>query len=196
MPPVYERTWYEAEAVRMRTGKGGKKGAMTAARVGLRLVAKEAKTMENLGRKFHEQFARLQNDANLLAAQFNRRVRGPASWSISFLPIHIYLLFDNNYADGEMWLLVEPELDGRFTKWNNNAGAVLQSTSPRIVGSARLTLSAASTRRTRTGRGRGGTITIDDVPQAFSHFSFEASGGKQLVCDLQVFGTKRTALAD
>ena len=186
VPPVYERTWYEAEALRMRTGKGGKKGAMTAARVGLRLVAKEAKTMENLGRKFHEQFARLQNDANLLAAQFNRRVRGPASWSISFLPIHIYLLFDNNYAGGEMWLLVEPELDGRFTKWNNNAGAVLQSTSPRIVGSASAhALGGIYEEDEDEDEDEEVPITIDDVPQAFSHFSFEASGGKQLVCDLQ-----------
>ena len=53
-----------------------------ASRCGLRYVAKEAKDEENLalGRVFHEQFARIQYDAAVLAEQFNRRLRGPCAW--------------------------------------------------------------------------------------------------------------------
>ena len=71
--------------------------------------------------------ARAQLDAALLAEQFNRRLRGPACWYVSFLPVCIYKCWDINYVDETAWVLVEPELDGKFTKWNNNAGAVLRT---------------------------------------------------------------------
>lgn len=131
------------------------------------------------------QFARVQGDAAALAIQFNRRVNGQRAWNIAFLPTHIYSCIDTNYAGGKMWLLVEPELEGRFTKWNNNAGAVMAAQ----TGPSGAALSA--------GSALGGideededdeaeeAIDINDVPQAFSHFSFEASCSKQLVCDLQ-----------
>ena len=174
-------SWYEPGARRLRYGlKLNPATEMMAKRVGLRLVAKEAKDLENLGLKFHEQFARLQQDAAGLAINFNRRVRGPAAWQISFLSIHIYNCKNYDYERGELWLLVEPELDGRFTKWNNNAGAVHVSSHNKNSSAAAL----------------GGileedededkvAIEIDDIPQAFSHFSHHATGGKMLVCDLQ-----------
>ena len=143
----------------------------------------------------------------------------------------IYEVFDVNYKDETAWVLVEPELDGKFTKWNNNAGAVLRA---RGVPTDDFVASGAVASRDRPpargsaaeaalellkrfsllpselgtdlqlgailedeedsegeesgdcgGKGPG-AITVDEVPQAFSHFSYEASGGKQLVCDLQV----------
>ena len=201
---------------------------MVAQRVGLRFVAKEAKDKENLllGRAFHEQFARVQEDASALARKFNAVLRGPAAWHVEFLPVFLYEVFDINYKDNVAWVLVEPELDGRFTKWNNNGGAVLRArgirtdchasaapshANPEALKHARALSSLTGRARAegdglRSGADRGlglglGSILededededgdsdveidVDEVPQAFSHFSYEASGGKQLVCDLQ-----------
>ena len=143
--------------------------------------------------------ARAQLDAALLAEQFNRRLRGPACWYVSFLPVFIYKCWDINYTDETAWVLVEPELDGKFTKWNNNAGAVLRTgcdTAEGAVGSASLrsTVSKAlgaitedDEEEQEEGQEEVGSQEIDvgEVPQAFSHFSYVASNGKQLVCDLQ-----------
>ena len=158
------------------------KDSMRALRRGLRLVCKEAKDKENFnkGKDFLEPFARIQTDAAALADVFNHRVRGPRHWNISFLPVSLYLLVDENYPKEEAWVLAEPELEGKFTKWNNNAGAVLQVRAPPLV--------------TRSGGALGiveeedeeeEEIDVYDVPQAFSHFTYEASGGTKLVCDLQ-----------
>ena len=166
-----------------------------AERCGLRMVAKEAKAIENLGRSFHERFARVQHDAAVLAMQFNRQMpaRDAASrrqWNVSFLPTSIYCCRDESYMpDGEAWVLVEPELEGKFTKWNNNAGLVRGPTADEM---------AASTSGERLGVGSMAVleedeeddedyapIQVSDVPQAFSHFSYEHSRGKMLVCDIQ-----------
>jgi hypothetical protein len=153
------------------------KNLMLAERRGLRLVAKEAKDVENLhlGRAFHETFARVQHDAAMAALQFNQRmpVRRP-EFNISFLPTSLYHCLDVNYKDNAAWVLVEQELDGKFTKWNNNAGAIRTS----MPGLDALL-------EEDEDEDEDEPIDVNDVPQAFSHFSYEASRGKQLVCDLQ-----------
>ena len=81
-------------------------------RRGLRLVCKEARDTENFrkGREFLEPFMRVQADAAALAEAFNRRVRGPRHWNLSFLPVYLYLCRDEmfNYPNNEAWVLAEP----------------------------------------------------------------------------------------
>ena len=156
---------------------------MKAKRSGLRLVAKEAWAIENMhkGRDFHETFARVQFDALKLAVQFNMHMPVPRpEWNVSFLPTHIYQCFDVNYKFGEAWVLVEQELEGKFTKWNNNAGAVLHTGTASATGAGPSNLALVE-----EDEDEEEPIDLNEVPQAFSHFSYEFSKGKKLVCDLQ-----------
>jgi len=178
VPENKVREWYD------RPWEANDKNAMRAIRRGLRLVCKEAKDKENFdkGKEFLEPFVRVQADAAALAEQFNRRVRGPRAWNLSFLPVSLYLCSDDDYPKGAAWMLAEPELEGRFTKWNNNAGAVLQASAPQLLSKPGATLGIVEEEEEDEDEEE---IDVYDVPQAFSHFTFQASGGMQLVCDLQ-----------
>jgi hypothetical protein len=63
---------------------------MRAHRGDLRLVAKEAKHTENLGRKFQSEMARIQAEAAEIARAFNRQVGGRAERQLNFLDVHVY----------------------------------------------------------------------------------------------------------
>lgn len=180
VPGERRLVWYE-QGVRANN-----KDIMMAQRKGLRLVAKEAKDTENLalGRAFHETFARVQADAAKLADAFNQScswVYARQEWTVSFLPTNLYHCYDVTYKNYEAWVLVEPELDGKFTKWNNNAGAVRTGSAPPSRGGNAL----GGIVEEDEDEDEDGAIDNDDVPQAFSHYSYEYSRGKQLVCDLQ-----------
>ena len=110
----------------------GDKDIMIAYRRGIRLVAKEAKDEENLeqGRAWHETFARLQEDARIMAQAYSQmsivKFGHKPEWHVSYLPTNLYQCSDETYVrtNQEAWVLVEPELEGKFTKWNNNAGGI------------------------------------------------------------------------
>ena len=77
--------------------------------------------------RFHHKMAKLQAEAQSLAEVFNARVRGPAELSLCFLQPVIYEVQDPRQPQaqgGRIWIMAEPELEGRFTKYNNNVGGV------------------------------------------------------------------------
>ncbi len=137
-------------------------------------------------------------EAQVLATLFTRRVAGPPAWAVGFVECVVYHVRDARYPGGSVRVLAEPELEGRFTKWNNNAGAVRRA----APGGTAAAAAAAARVRDRAlvalaeeeeeeeeeeedfDGGEG--ASTEDVPQCFSHFTYEASDGEKLVCDLQV----------
>ncbi|KAL1523672.1 hypothetical protein AB1Y20_018606 [Prymnesium parvum] len=179
VPEAVAMNWY------YRGVMSNQKELMQARRCGLRLVAKEAKAMEHWmqGRTFHETFIRLQYDAAEMAAQFVKLLPSRRSeWNLSFIPTSLYCCQDPSYPGGEAWVLVEPELEGEFFKWNDNAGNVRNLPSDKTSGIGAGTLVEESD---EDEYDLDIPIEVNDVPQAFSHFSFEQSRGKKLICDLQ-----------
>eukprot|EP00730_Choanoeca_flexa_P007342 TRINITY_DN12316_c0_g2_i1.p1 TRINITY_DN12316_c0_g2~~TRINITY_DN12316_c0_g2_i1.p1 ORF type:complete len:801 (+),score=186.42 TRINITY_DN12316_c0_g2_i1:149-2551(+) len=149
-------------------------------KIGYKLVAKEYIHQELLdGDEFHTSMAKLQARAQALAKDFNVRVRkvvpdvdNQQAAAVNFIPCIVYEIFDEHdkyqYPDRKAWIFAEPFLDGKFRKWNNNAGKVYEN----------------SNKLPSISLHNGETMSLDDVPQAFSHFTYAATGF-ELVCDLQ-----------
>jgi len=163
---------------------------------GPKLVAKETKYVENMkDSSFHDTFCRIQAEAQRFAEAFNKQLvnGGPsarlshevhyvmAGWQlpealrlasvVEFIPCSLYSIVAPSQE--REWILAEPELEGKFTKWNNNGGAV----SSGKKGSALGQLGGISEEST--------PISASDVPQCFSHWTHTTSNGKKLICDLQ-----------
>ncbi len=134
-----------------------------AIKVGLPLVAKETLFEEHLlNATFHKQMARIQAEGHRLAQIFNARLARTYpqcdGMMVRFAPCTIYEVLDPFYKQGRAWIFAEPFLEGCYTKWNNNNGAV---------------------------RSTAGATLESLVPQAFSHFTWSVTDGSVLICDLQ-----------
>eukprot|EP00966_Prymnesium_polylepis_P177151 4103151-Prymnesium_polylepis.1 len=162
-------------------------GSGLVVRSGARLVAKEAKHEENVGAAFHKELAAVQQEAADLARKFNRLVRlrvgeEESAFFLTYIDCTLYRIRQGlNVGSDFSWVLVEPELEGCFTKWNNNAGSVLRSQNPVSTGA----IVEEDEGGWSSDEEESTTIHAREVPQSFSHFTYEASQGKQLVCDIQ-----------
>jgi len=151
---------------------------------GQRLVAKEAAYNEDFSSgKFHHASCKMQAEADRLSKLFNERVSAffdeqqQAKWSINFVPCVIYTVKDQHYnpKNGTSWILAEPELEGKWMKWNNNNGKVLESEK----------MTALEKQFARCMTDQDEEFHTADIPQCFSHFTWSVTDGQQLVCDLQ-----------
>lgn len=133
---------------------------------GRELVGKETLFKELLrDSKFHREMAKTQATAQRFANIFNGRIKeyypNRQDLLITFADCCIYEVRDDRFPQGVAWILAEPKLDGKWTKWNNNNGKVFTDDE---------------------------MFTEDlckHVPQAFSHFTYIQSQNQKLVCDLQ-----------
>lgn len=183
--------------------------------VGSPLVAKESRhVLEHGGenrKDFVKQFCRTQQSARRIAEEFNSKLdsiklvdeRTPR---VDVLDCSIYYLKDKNL--GELATLVEPRLDhNKWHKWNANNGyvegmesapklseAALEETEELLKnrdlgaieeGSEDEEDSDSDSESSRIAGPTTCVFTPSEVAQAFSHFSYWASGRRRLICDLQ-----------
>jgi len=161
--------------------------------VGPMMVGKESLFVEDESDSFsfHKTFCIVQQLALKMALQFNRQlvalpgIDKMSTPRISFLNCYVMILHGQKDSSAK-FLLVEKMLDHlKYKKWNNNDGYV-----------DGMSLDEYHTMKTE-GRAPSKPVchgksahaeckfSIEDVPQAYSHFTYLASGRKFLVCDLQ-----------
>jgi Mg-chelatase subunit ChlD len=178
------------------------------------ILASEQGADERARRKFVRLFCSTQQLARRLAKEFNekldktRRVDSTTP-RIAFLDCSVYQLDDVNI--GKASVLVEEKLDHtKWHKWNANNGFVDSMTQAPVLCSAALShafvkvdaedLSAIeeesedeedeeaddiSNKVRAKGKIEPKVFSASEVAQAFSHFTYLATGRKRLVCDLQ-----------
>jgi len=146
--------------------------------VGPELVGKESLFVENTRdyTSFHRTFFIVQQLAKRMAAFFNKQllqlpgVDRLVTPTVDFLDCYVLQLRDETNSEYSA-LLVEKMLDHtKYKKFNNNDGYVLSSSGKNA---------------NELGNNPDTSFSIDDIPQAYSHFTYLASKRKFLVCDLQ-----------
>ena len=177
--------------------------------VGLPLVAKESRFQADVANmdperqiNFHRTFCDTQVRASGLAAVFNSKLAQLPRYNrkttpiVSFLECTVYVVDD--ISMGRTGFLVEKQLDPtKYKKWNDNQGFVdgqaavpVGALEPLSAGGALGALieedeEADSDEEEAPQPGDDDEICIDDIPQAFSHFTYRYTQRKVLVCDLQ-----------
>ena len=174
---------------------------------GERLVAKESRFQMDVGYtdrrdiiNFHKTFCDTQHRAQRLAKVFNSRLKQLPGYDerttplISFLECSVYVVGDRNL--GTMSSLVEKQLDpSKYKKWNDNQGGVDGRDSVDHLTFGGMGLGAITEIDDEdedseeddddSGIDVEESISIEDIPQAFSHFTYRYTHRRFLVCDLQ-----------
>ena len=159
-------------------------------RTGPTLVAKQSKHEENVrDRNFHVTSCRLSSEAEAIGQLFNRRLALPDEFHVEFVQATLYTVRDWAYGgDGRVSFVAEPELEGRFSKWNNNNGGVADVCGA-TAALARLSVSQGIIEEGDEDEDSDyeptETFSHLDVPAALSHFSYSVSQGRKLLCDIQ-----------
>jgi len=182
--------------------------------IGEQLVAKISRYEESDQLQFHKDCSWTQKEARQIAKVFNTtldKLKLPVP-IVSFLDVSFYLIYrevDDAFLEA---YLVEKRLDvERYKKYNDNKGGVLndhQKLNVNIpfdmedneeeegefddeeVKDEHFQVVTEHSREVSR-------IIDDDVPQAFSHWSYIYTRGNRLVCDLQgVLGSKEFTLTD
>ena len=165
---------------------------------------------ERSRRKFVETFCKTQQLARRIAVEFNEKLKSlnrvdDSTPGVAFLDCSVYRLNDDYL--GELSVLVEERLDERkWHKWNANNGYVdgmdhapqfsedgiraamskLTDTDLGIIEEGDEEEEEEDTESVNTIENDKAIIfTPGEVAQAFSHFSYWATGKKRLICDLQ-----------
>lgn len=117
-----------------------------------------------------ESHAKSTSVARYYAARFNEQLRsitGCKRQTIFFVPCHLYHMAESEMSDSNesRFFTAERFLPGAFLKYNSNNGYVCDD-----------------------------SIRHNEAVQAFTHFSFVASGGQLLVADLQGVAREAEAL--
>ena len=119
--------------------------------LGQPLVAKESRFVDDIEHrggeldwlardKFVERFCKIQHHCVIVADAFNQKLNSIMTLErntprVSFIDCHVYYLTDDKR--GQFSVIVEPKLEGRFEKWNNNNGvrflACLRQTSFQLL---------------------------------------------------------------
>ena len=168
--------------------------------VGPWMVGKEAKYEEQLRDvSFQQKIVIAQCKAEALAKTFNGRIKGPPEWQLSFVVSCIYEIRSVG-EKGHYYLLAEPELNGKFLKWNNNNGVVKNYANTNLYRKPEHRypdgLDAIAEEdeeeeeddeevRPDSRLGAAQEAELDMIPQCFSHFTWSVTDGRKLVCDLQ-----------
>ena len=180
--------------------EGAEKMALFATEVNVRepvgqpLIAKVS-VNDNDQSEFHKYSAKTQMEARRLSKKFNETIadRKLSVKAITFLEVHFY---ECSNMEG---YLVERRLDvKRYQKFNDSCGGVINMNKLKIKDKDLEALPECdeSDQKGDILPHHKDQIIDEDVPQAFSHWTYQYTHAEKLVCDLQGVLTNRFELTD